>query len=71
MVTNIHSGHVTIASIETCLQTKKTYISITENNAQLIKRIVKKKGKTNLFDFFSISADNLSKVDEKKNQESL
>ena len=79
-VTNIHSGHVTIASIETSLQIKKTCINLTENNAKLIKRIVKKKiGKTNLFEFFSVSADNLSKVDEKKkkkkkkkkNQESL
>ena len=70
-VTNIHSGHVTIASIETSLQTKKTCINLTENNAKLIKRIVKKIGKTNLFEFSSISADNLSKVDEKKNQESL
>ena len=71
-VTNIHSGHVTIASIETSLQTKKTCISLTENNAKLIKRIVKKIGKTNLFEFISVSGDNLSKVDErKKNQESL
>ena len=40
----------------------------TKNNAKLIKRIVKKKkiGKTNLLEFFSVSADNLSKVDEKK-----
>ena len=43
----------------------------TKNNAKLIKRIVKKIGKTNLLEFFSVSVDNLSKVDEKKNQESL
>ena len=41
-VTNIHSGHVTMASIETSLQTKNTCINLTENNAKLIKRIVKK-----------------------------
>ena len=60
MVTNIHSGHVTIASIETSLQTKKkTCINLTENNAKLIKRIVKKKkkkkkkkSKSNLLEFF-------------------
>ena len=38
----------------------------TKNNAKLIKRIVKKIGKTNLLEFFSVSVDNLSKVDEKK-----
>ena len=43
----------------------------TKNNAKLIKRIVKKIGKTNLLEFFSVSADNLSKVDKKTNQESL
>ena len=44
----------------------------TKNNAKLIKRIVKKKiGKTYLLEFFSVSVDNLSKVDEKKIQESL
>ena len=43
----------------------------TKNNAKLIKRIVKKIGKTNLLEFFSVSADNLSKVDKKKIQESL
>ena len=43
----------------------------TKNNAKLIKRIVKKVGKTNLLEFFSVSADDLCKVDEKKNQESL
>ena len=41
-------------------------INLTENYAKLIKRIVKKIGKTNLYEFFSVSADNLSKVDEKK-----
>ena len=44
----------------------------TKNNAKLmIKRIVKKVDKPNLLEFFSVSADDLSKVDEKKNQESL
>ena len=36
----------------------------TKNNAILIKRIVKKIGKTNLLEFFSVSTDNLSKVDK-------
>ena len=43
----------------------------TQNNAKLIKRIMKKIGKTNLLEFFSVSADNLRRVDEKKIQESL
>ena len=38
----------------------------TKNNAKLIKRVVKKVGKTNLLEYFSISADDLSKLDEKK-----
>ena len=38
----------------------------TKNNAKLIKRIAKKVGKTNLLEFFSVSADDLSKMDEKK-----
>ena len=38
----------------------------TKNDAKLIKRIVKKIGKTNLLEFFSVSADNLSMVDKKK-----
>ena len=38
----IHSDHVTMASIETSLQTKIMCISLTKNNAKLIKRIVKK-----------------------------
>ena len=45
-VTNIHSGHVTMASIETSLQTKqKNMHKFNKNNAKLIKRIVKKKTK--------------------------
>ena len=43
----------------------------TKNNAKLIKRILKKIGKTNLLEFFSVSADNLSKMDKQKIQESL
>ena len=43
----------------------------TKNNAKLIKRIVKKVGKNNLLEFFSVSADDLNKVNEKKIQESL
>ena len=43
----------------------------TKNNAKLIKRIVKKIGKTNLLEFFSVSAGNLSKVDKKKIEESF
>ena len=43
----------------------------TKNNAKLIKRIAKKVDKTNLLEFFSVSADDLSKMEEKKIQESL
>ena len=43
----------------------------TKNNAKLIKRIAKKVGKTDLLEFFSVSAADLSKMDEKKNQESF
>ena len=50
---------------------KKKKNNLTESNAKLIKRIVKAMGKTNLLEFFSVSVDNLSKGDEKKNQESL
>ena len=42
----------------------------TKNNAKLIKRIAKQVGKNNLLEFFSVS-DDLSKMDEKKIQDSL
>ena len=50
---------------------REVWVTETKNNAKLTKRIVKKKkkkkiGKTNLLELFSVSADNLSKVDKKK-----